>query len=86
MLKSEGLVQADQGLQSALLVNGSVVLAEEVIEEFSGRPGNNSHDVHETEDNRGHGGTNGQSVANAYRLGDDLTEDDWHASDVDNKQ
>lgn len=76
MLKSERLMQAYERLQSALLVNGTVVFAEEVVEEFGSRPGNYAHDVHQSENDGCHGSANWQTVAHTYGLGDDFAEDD----------
>jgi len=69
-------MQGDEGFEARLLVYGAVVLAEEVVEKLRGGPGGDAHHVHEHEDDGRHPGANGQSVADAYRLGHDFTEDD----------
>ena len=63
-------------LQARLLVHGTVVFAEEVVEEFGGGPSDGTHDPHQSEDHGRAVGADGEAVSDADGLGDDFAEDD----------
>jgi hypothetical protein len=44
---AQRLVEGNQTLQAGFLVRGAVVLAEKVVEQLRGRPGDGRHDPHE---------------------------------------
>lgn len=74
--RAEGLVKSDEGLETGLLVDGAVVLAEEVIEQFRGWPCNWRKEIHENQDIWCHKGSDLKSIADANGLRNNLSEDD----------
>lgn len=73
---AERLVQGDEGLEAALLVDGAVVLAENPVEELRGGPRDGAEKVHQGDDGFRHVAADGQAVADADGLGDDFAKDD----------
>lgn len=74
--RAEGLMKSDEGFETGFLVDGAVVLAEEVIEQLCSWPCDRRKEIHENQDIWCHKGSNLKSIADANGLRNDLSEDD----------
>ena len=63
-------MELQKRFEFGLFVGVPLVFAEDVVQEFGGRPGDGGEEVHHAEDEGGAGCADGKAVADAEGLGD----------------